>query len=244
MELNASAPCNYTAILGSTSTLSGQSYLQYLKPALEKLFADKKRLLFIPYARPGGISHEAYTASAAAFFNTISIEVDNLAAAEDPKAALNQAEAIFTGGGNTFLLVKQLHELDLMQVLKTKLQQGIPYLGTSAGANIGGLTMGTTNDMPIVYPPSFRTLGMVPFNINAHFIAGRLAENHMGESRETRIQEFLTQNSMPVIGLPEGSWLHVDRETVTLQGSHEATVFERDKQPYAVSPGSVLNFTK
>jgi len=229
-------------ILGSTSTLSGQTYLQYLKPALEKHFAGIRRLLFVPFARPGGISHREYTASAANFFRTLSIEVDDLAAAADPIAALLKAEAIFTGGGNTFLLVKQLHELGLMSAIKTRVLQGVPYLGTSAGANIGGLTMGTTNDMPIVYPPSFETMGLVPFNINAHFISGRIASGHMGETRETRIAEFLTQNKMPVVGLPEGDWIKVAGSEITLQGAHPAMIFEKDKIPYELAPGSALAF--
>lgn len=231
-------------ILGSTSTLSGQTYLQYLKPTLEKHFAGIRRLLFVPFARPGGISHQEYTASAAVFFRTLSIEVDNLAAAADPLAAIHEAEAIFTGGGNTFLLVKQLHELGLISAIKASVLGGTPYLGTSAGANIGGLTMGTTNDMPIVYPPSFETMGLVPFNINPHFISGRMAAHHMGETRETRIAEFLTQNSMPVVGLPEGSWIQVNGTEVMLAGAAPATIFEKDKLPYDLEPGSLLNFQK
>lgn len=229
-------------ILGSTSTLAGQTYLQYLKPVLVKHFEGIKRLLFVPYARPGGISHGEYTASAANFFKSISIEVDSLAAAPDPIAAVQAAEAIFTGGGNTFLLVQRLHELGLMTAIKDRVLKGAPYLGTSAGANIGGLTMGTTNDMPIVYPSSFSTMGLVPFNINAHFISGRMAANHMGETRETRIAEFLTQNKMPVVGLPEGSWLSVEGPQITLQGSQPATIFERDKQPYELQPEQLLDF--
>ena len=235
-------PSQPRIILGSTSTLSGETYLQYLKPTLEQHFAGVERLLFIPFARPGGISHEEYTASAARFFATLSVKVDNLAAAADPVRAVENAAAIFTGGGNTFLLVKQLHERGLMAAVKARVMAGIPYLGTSAGANIGGLTMGTTNDMPIVYPPSLETLGLVPFNINPHFIAGRLIATHMGETRETRIREFLTQNSQPVVGLPEGSWIYREGAVITVQGSQPATVFIRDKQPYELAPGSVLAF--
>lgn len=225
-------------ILGSTSTLAGQSYLQYLRPTLARHFAGVKKLLFVPYARPGGISYATYTESAARFFATLDIEVENLGAADDPVAAVNAAAAIFTGGGNTFLLVKTLHEQGLMTAIRDRVGLGIPYLGTSAGANIGGLTMGTTNDMPIVYPPSFSTLGLVPFNINPHFLSGRLMADHMGETRETRIQEFLTQNATPVVGLPEGSWIEVAGTHITLEGSKAAVIFKKDAQPYELAPGS------
>ena len=229
-------------ILASTSTVAGSSYLEYLRPTLMEHFKGLRRLLFIPFARPGGISHEAYTATAASFFNTLGIQVDNLAAANDPIQAIEKAEGIFTGGGNTFLLVKRLHELGLMAPLQMAVLQGTPYLGTSAGANIGGLTMGTTNDMPIVYPPSFKTLGLVNFNLNPHFIAGSQIPNHMGETRETRIQEFLTQNNMPVVGLPEGSWIQVQAAATTLEGSSAATIFEPQKAPYLLQPGTELIF--
>jgi len=237
---NHSRNNNVRIILGSTSTLAGQSYLAYLKDTLTLHFAGISKLLFVPYARPGGISHATYTESAARFFATLNIEVENLGATSDPLQAVSRAEAIFTGGGNTFLLVKTLHELGLMTAIRERVLQGVPYLGTSAGANIGGLTMGTTNDMPIVYPPSFNTMGLVPFNINPHFISGRLSADHMGETRETRIQEFLTQNKMPVVGLPEGSWIQVNGAIITLEGTKAATIFKKDGQPYELTPGSRL----
>ena len=239
---SGSSTNNPRVILASTSTVAGETYLAYLKDRLAAHFKGITRLLFVPFARPGGISHEAYTATAAGFFKDLNIEVDNLAAARDPQKTVSEAEAIFTGGGNTFLLVKQLHDLKLMNAIKNKVLDGAPYLGTSAGANIGGLTMGTTNDMPIVYPPSFDTLGLVPFNLNPHFISGSQIPNHMGETRETRIAEFLTQNLMPVVGLPEGSWLDVMGTNINLRGSKAATIFEKDKAPYLLDVGSKLSF--
>lgn len=240
MEQHTAPTDNIRILLASTSTVAGSDYLAYLKPALELHFSAVSRLLFVPYARPGGISHEAYSAKAADFFKTLSIEVDNLAQAADPAEAIQQAQAIFTGGGNTFLLVKTLHEHNLMELLGNRIRQGIPYLGTSAGANIAGQTMCTTNDMPIVYPPSFTTLGLVPFNINPHFISGSIASNHMGETRETRIGEYLTQNTTPVVALPEGSWVVSNTVQSTVAGQHPATVFERNKPPYQVAPGDSI----
>ena len=127
-----------------------------------------------------------------------------------------------------------------MQPLREAIFNGLPYLGTSAGSNICGVTMQTTNDMPIVYPPSFKTLGVVPFNINPHYIDAPSDSTHMGESRETRIKEFHTQNTLPVIGLREGSWLQVNGNEIVLKGPHSARIFEQQKDPYEVDTSSLI----
>ena len=133
-----------------------------------------------------------------------------------------------------FVLVKQLYTLKLMRTLKEEIIKGLPYLGTSAGSNICGLTMNTTNDMPIVYPPSFKTLGVLPFNINPHYLDPNPTSKHMGETRETRIKEFLTQQTVPVVGIREGSWLQVKNEKITLKGGLSARIFEHSKDPYEI----------
>lgn len=226
-------------IIASTSTVFGGSYLEYLIDPLKVLFEGVKQIVFIPYARPGGISHDAYTQIASEAFSAIHIEVVGLHTFQDPITALKQADGIFTGGGNTFVLVSQLYENKVMQPLKEVIQKGTPYLGTSAGSNICGLSMKTTNDMPIVYPPSFETLGIVPFNINPHYLDPIPGSRHMGETRETRIQEFHTQNTIPVIGLREGSWLDVRGEQIDLKGPHTARIFEKGKAPYESSVQSI-----
>ncbi|MDC7998566.1 dipeptidase PepE [Gilvibacter sediminis] len=218
-------------ILASTSTVHGQSYLEYLKPTLERFFSGVEELLFIPYARPGGITHDAYTNHASRFFETLKINVKGLHQFEDPKAAIAAAQGIFTGGGNTFVLVKALHELGLMAALREQLFIGTPYLGTSAGSNICGINMQTTNDMPIAYPPSFKTLGMIPCNINPHYLDPIAGSTHMGETRETRINEFHSQVNIPVIGLREGSWLEVHGKAISLKGAHTARLFRQGQQP-------------
>ena len=119
---------------------------------------------------------------------------------------------------------------------------GVPYLGTSAGSNICGLTMNTTNDMPIVYPPSFSTLGLVPFNINPHYLDPNPNSTHMGETREMRIREFHAFNTQPVIGLREGSWIEVKGNTLTLKGTLNARIFEYGKAPYEIEPNSDLSY--
>jgi dipeptidase E len=228
-------------LLASTSTIYGSAFLEYLMPELSILFAGVQNVTFVPYARPGGITEQEYTRKTAEAFAAIGIKVIGLDHQKDPKSALRDAEAIFTGGGNTFLLVKRLYELGLMSVLKEVLASGTPYLGTSAGTNICGQTMSTTNDMPIVPIPHHEVLQQIPFNINPHYTEPEQNSQHMGESRETRIREYLTQNSTAVIGLREGSWLRVIGPDISLQGSGHAAVFKKNKPTFYVAPGQDLN---
>ncbi|HEX8017475.1 MAG TPA: dipeptidase PepE [Flavobacterium sp.] len=231
-------------IIASTSTLHEGRYLEYLLPVLQSHFKNCSTILFIPYARPGGISHDEYTQKAASVFQTINISVKGIHEFEDPETALKNAEGIFTGGGNTFLLVTQLYRNNAMQVLSETVKNGIPYLGTSAGSNICGLSMQTTNDMPIVYPPSFQTLGLIPFNLNPHYLDPDLQSKHMGETRETRIKEFHAFNSIPVLGLREGSWLEVKGEKITLKGNLPARLFQKNQLPTELDPESDLSNLK
>jgi len=129
-----------------------------------------------------------------------------------------------------------------MIALKETLENGTPYLGTSAGSNITGLTIQTTNDMPIIYPPSFKTLGLVPFNINPHYIDSDVNSTHMGETRETRIKEFHTFNTIPVLGLREGSWLEVKNDKITLKGSLSARWFTQNNQAIEIENQTNLSY--
>lgn len=228
-------------LLASTSTLFGEQYLSYLKSTIVDLFKGIDEIIFIPFARPSGISHEAYTKKAAEFFSTININIKGLHEFEDKALAVADAKGFFTGGGNTFLLVKTLHELGLMNILKQSIREnGKPYLGCSAGSNIGGINMKTTNDMPIVYPSSFDCMGLVPFNINPHYLDPQPEIKHNGETRETRILEFLTQNDIKVIGLREGNWIRRIGDKITVQGTELTRIFERGKEPYEIEAGSIL----
>lgn len=231
-------------IIASTSTLHGSGYLSYLLEELDVLFKDTDTILFIPYARPGGISHDTYTEKAREAFSKIGKTVNGIHEFDTPKEALKAAKGIFVGGGNTFVLVNQLYKNDLIHTMQDAIRSGTPYLGTSAGSNICGLTMNTTNDMPIVYPPSFKTLAMVPFNINPHYLDPDLNSKHMGETRETRIQEFHAFNSQPVVGLREGSWLEVNGDQMLLKGELDARIFEYNKAPYEVGTGTDLSGLK
>ncbi len=228
------------ALLASTSTLHNQEYLEYLIPHLKGLYGDIQTIVFIPYARPGGISHKEYTTKALEAFSKSGIKVKGLNEFEDPVKAIADAEGIFTGGGNTFLLVSELYRNKVMMPLRNAILNGTPYMGTSAGTNIGGLSMQTTNDMPIVYPPSFKTLGIVPFNINPHYLDPDPNSEHKGETRETRIKEFHGLNSPPVVGLREGSWLELKDNKITLKGEPQARIFKKDKVPFEIESESDL----
>ena len=225
-------------LIASTSTVHGSDYLDYLLEPLKIHFKNVETILFIPFARPGGISHEGYTKIVKLAFSKIDKSVRGLHEFENPKEAINTAEGIFTGGGNTFVLVDQLYKINVINTLKTAIESGTPYVGTSAGSNICGLTIGTSNDMPIAYPPSFNTLGVIPFNINPHYLDPNPNSTHMGETRETRIQEFHHFNSQPVIGLREGSYLEVLGSKITLKGPLNARVFKKNKMPYEIQPES------
>lgn len=227
-------------ILASTSTIFGGEYLEYLREELIQLYKGIDEIIFVPFARPGGISHDGYTAKARSFFETINIKVKGLHEFEDKVEALRNAKGFFTGGGNTFLLVKTLHEENLMTVLKNNVENGKPYLGCSAGSNIGGQNMKTTNDMPIVYPPSFDCMGLVPFNLNPHYLDPNPELKHNGETRETRIMEFLTQNDLKVVGLREGNWIRRINDKITVEGSELTRIFEKGRDPYEIEAGTSL----
>ncbi|MFB9055108.1 dipeptidase PepE [Formosa undariae] len=231
-------------IIASTSTIFGSGYLDYILEELRSHFKNVNTILFVPYARPSGISHDDYTNRAKDAFSKININVEGIHTFKNTTEAIEQAEAIFVGGGNTFVLVNQLYKTNSMHALIDVVKNGTPYLGTSAGSNICGLTMNTTNDMPIVYPPSFKTLGLVPFNINPHYLDPISGSEHMGETRETRIKEFMCYNTQPVVGLREGSWLHVNGDSIILKGNLSARIFKHNQTPYEMETGSELSDLK
>ena len=227
-------------ILASTSTIHGSGYLEYLNPTLEAHFKEIETVTFIPFARPGGISYDRYTELASIAFAKINKKVIGIHTAKNRKEALLNGEAIFIGGGNTFELLNQLYQQELLEDLKNVIENGIPYLGTSAGSNICGLNIKNTNDMPIIYPPSFDALGTIPFNINAHYLDPLQGSKHMGETRETRIKEFHVFNETPVLGLREGSWISVEGDEISLKGKDTARLFQKNKEAVEIASGSIL----
>lgn len=229
-------------IIASTSTIHGSGYLEYILPAINHFFIGIDEVLFIPYARPGGISFETYTETVNKGLSKIDVKVKGIHEFENPKRAIENAKAIFTGGGNTFALVNELYQQNLIPTLKKAIENGTLYFGASAGSNITGVNMQTTNDMPIVYPESFQTLGLIPFNINPHYLDPNPESKHKGETRETRINEFHTYSEVPVLGLREGSWLEVYGKDIILKGSLKARFFRKDRDSFELSPG--YNFNK
>jgi len=224
-------------LLASTSTLYNEAYLAYLLPTLQTHFTRVDEVLFIPYAQPGGLSYDAYTEMVNLAFKKIGLRVKGIHEVENAVSAVTSAKAIFVGGGNTFRLVNQLYEQQLMVPLKKVIERGTPYLGTSAGSNIAGRTMQTTNDMPIVDPPSYTTLGLIPYNLNVHYIEPAKDSTHKGETRAIRIKEFHTVSDIPVIGLREGSWLKVEGDQISLQGSLSAVLFVQNEAAKVIAPG-------
>ena len=223
-------------LLASTSTIYGQKYLEYLQDEIKTLFSGCKKILFVPYARPSGISHLEYTEKAKGVFNILNLEIIDYTN-EDLKKSLEKCDGIFIGGGNTFLLLNKLYQFSLIDILKNKIDSGIPYLGTSAGTNICGMTIGTTNDMPIIHVKSFEALGIIHFNINPHYLDLIDGLEHMGESRETRINEFHKLNDQVVIGLREGSYLQVKGDDIYLKGLKHAVIFKKEKEKFEIENG-------
>ena len=229
-------------IIASTSTIHGSGYLEYLLPELAILFKKVDTIVFIPYARPSGISYDEYTSITKKAFAKININVIGIHEFNDPKSALENANGIFVGGGNTFVLVNELYKQHLFDVLKEQIEEGTPYLGTSAGSNICGPSMQTTNDMPIVMPSSFKTMAIIPFNINAHYLDPDSLSKHKGETRETRIKEFHHFNETVVLGLREGSWLQVLGDEIILKGDEPARLFIKNTTPKEIEPLTKLNY--
>lgn len=231
----------YRLLIVSTSKIYGSDYMEYLLPEVEDFFNGVTEITFIPYARPGGISYNEYTALPRKAFASLGIAVKGLHQYPSPAEGIRQAQAIFTGGGNTFVLLHTLYQQHLLKPLQERAQSGLPYMGSSAGSNIAGLSVGTSNDMPIIHPPSFTALGLLPFNINPHYLDPPAHTRHMGETRETRINEFHHFNSQPVLGLREGSWLRAEKGQVKLKGKPTARLFKQGEAAQELAPG-VLHF--
>tara|TARA_B100000242_G_scaffold62460_1_gene37948 strand:+ start:1603 stop:2307 length:705 start_codon:yes stop_codon:yes gene_type:complete len=223
-------------LLASTSTIYGQKYLEYLHDEIKNLFSGCKKILFVPYARPSGISHLEYTEKAKNVFKILNLEII-VYTNEDLRESLEKCDGIFVGGGNTFLLLNKLYQYSLIDILKNKINSGIPYLGTSAGSNICGMTIGTTNDMPIIHVKSLEALGIIDFNINPHYLDPIDGFEHMGESRETRINEFHKFNDQFVIGLREGSYLQVEGDDIYLKGLKHAVIFKKENEKFEIENG-------
>ncbi len=224
-------------LLLSNSTQHGQGYLDHAMPAIRDSLGTVRRLVFIPFALH---DREGYTARVRARFEKEGIEVEGLRPDAAAAPALEGAEAVFVGGGNTFRLLDTLQRTGLLDVLRRRARAGAPYLGASAGTNVAAPTIKTTNDMPIVQPSSFTALGLVPFQINPHYLDPDPASRHMGETREERLREFLEENDAVVVAMREGAWLRIEGASARLGGVRGARIFRRGREPEEVTPGASL----
>ena len=207
-------------------------------PDIQAHLAGAQRALFIPYAL---YDHDAYTGFVAERLSGIGVRLAGVHTAPDPAAAVAEADAIVMGGGNSFRLVRALHELGLIEPIRGRVAAGIPYFGASAGTNVACPSIRTTNDMPIVQPATFAALNLVPFQVNPHYIDPPPPESRVGETRAERIAEFLEENDVPVIGLREQSWLVVEDDSMRLRGSAGAVLFRRGHEPEQLAPGADLS---
>ncbi|HVR69888.1 MAG TPA: dipeptidase PepE [Vicinamibacteria bacterium] len=225
-------------LLLSNSTNHGERYLDHAMPAIRALLGAARRLAFVPFALR---DQEGYVARARARFAEEDVEVRGVTADESGKDALEEAEAVFIGGGNTFRLLDRLQRSGLLGVVRRRALAGVPYLGASAGTNVATPTLKTTNDMPIVQPVSFEALGLVPFQINPHYLDPDPSTTHMGETSEDRIREFHEENAAAVVGLREGGWLEVQGARGSLRGPRPARLFRRGGAPVELAPGAAID---
>ena len=229
-------------LLISNYTLHGSGYLDHCEYQIKDILRSRKKVLFIPYARPGGKTFNEYTKIARERFQKMGFSLNGIHEYNNQKKAVKNAESIFIGGGNTFVLLKYLYDTGIIDCIKQKVSEGTPYIGTSAGSNVAGKTIMTTNDMPILYPSSFEAIGLVPFIINPHYLDLDPTSKHMGESRETRIKEYHAFNNDIVVGLREGAMIRVVGNNLYLKGSNGARIFKRDQEPTEHRSGGSLDF--
>jgi dipeptidase E len=225
-------------LLISSSSVHGTGYLDHAELSIRAMMRDARRLVFIPYALA---DRDGYALKATQRFADMGFECRSIHECQDVVGALDEADGIFVGGGNTFRLLKALYELRLVDAIQRRVEQGMLYMGASAGSNVACPTIRTTNDMPIVEPPTLKALNLFPYQINPHYIDSDVSGTHMGETREERLLQYLEENETSVIGLREGAMLCVEGERVHLKGLRGARIFRRDCAPEELVPPTELN---
>ncbi|HKP04336.1 MAG TPA: dipeptidase PepE [Chthoniobacterales bacterium] len=225
-------------LLISNSTLHGRGYLDHAEDEIRDILGPAKRILFFPFALH---DRDGYAAKARERFAAMGYELSSAHNAADPRKAVAETDAFFIGGGNTFRLLKALQDSEWLDPIRQRVRGGAPYIGSSAGSNVAGPTIKTTNDMPIVEPRSFEALGLVPFQLNPHFQDPDPNSTHMGETREERIAQFHEENETPVLGLREGAWVRASQGTVLLGGTRGARIFRRGEPPVEKDTGDELS---
>jgi len=231
-------------LLGSGGIRTAER-LQAWKSEAADFMRDVGEVLFIPYA---GAEYDSYAAKVVEIDFHPGKKMRSIHTFEDPFKAMEEAECISIGGGNTFRLLTELQRLDLLPLIREKVLSGTPYVGVSAGSNMACPTIKTTNDMPIVAPSGLEALGLVSFQINPHFFPGAIhyydgqqLEKYGGETREDRIREFHEMNDVPVIGLYEGSILRIHGDEISLRGVGEAIMFRKNQPSVTITQGSKIN---
>lgn len=225
-------------LLISNSTNHGEGYLDHVLDEMDGFLGSVRRLVFVPFALK---DREGYGARVAERLAGAGLQVSNLTADAAGQRMLREAEAVFIGGGNTFRLLKTLQDSGQFPILLERARAGMPYIGSSAGTNLAAPTIRTTNDMPIVEPASFGAFGLVPFQINPHYIDPAPGSTHMGETREQRLREFHEENTIPVVGIREGAWIRVEDHKASLGGKNGARIFRPDQEPEERQPGAPLD---
>jgi len=228
-------------LLISNSTNAGEAYLEHPKEEIKKILIGINKVLFIPWAAVT-YSYDEYERKVQSRFSEFGIEVDSVHHYRNVKAAIQEAEAIVVGGGNTFKLLKTIQQHDIIETVRNKVLSGTPYVGWSAGANVACPTICTTNDMPITEPDNFNAFNLVRFQINPHYLDAN-PTGHAGETREQRIMEFIEMDPYSyVVGLREGTMLLLENVTLTLKGPKPARIFKKGLVPKECNPGDDLDF--
>jgi len=223
-------------LLISNSTVYGRGYLDHVEEEIKEFLEDRKNVLFFPFALK---DWNSYATKARERFAAFGYTVTSAHAVADKVKAIEKADAVFIGGGNTFRLLKTLQDDGLLEPIRRRVESGMAYIGSSAGSNVAAPTIRTTNDMPIVQPRSFDALGLVPFQINPHYLDADPGSTHMGETREERIIQYLEENDTAVVGLREGAWLRIENRSVLLKGTTGARIFRRSQEPVEVNVGDI-----
>ena len=226
-------------LLISNSTMHGGGYLAHCSDEIREFLGAQRRVAFVPYALA---DHDGYEAKAQAAFAALGLELTSVHRGRSPRDVVRDADAVFVGGGNTFRLLNALYQTGLDAAIRLHAGSGRPYIGSSAGTNVAALSIKTTNDMPIVMPPVFTALALVPFQINPHYLDPDPASTHMGETREERLLQFHEENATPVLAIREGCILRVEAKTMELRGTTGARLFRQGQAPEEFMPPCDLSF--
>ena len=223
-------------LISNTFDYSG-GYLKHAEKEIKDFLRGTNSILFVPYALA---DRDEYTKVAKDYFKKLGIDLSSIHHSKNPKKAVSEARAIYVGGGNTFRLLNELYKADVMGLLRNRITEGMPFIGSSAGVNVAAPTIRTTNDMPIVEPPSLDGLGVITFQINPHYFDADPTSKHIGETREERIKEYHEENDLTVVGIREGAWLRIEDNKVYLGGKNGAKIFQKGKLPKGYKSGSYI----